>query len=130
MIMLTHNPRQAGCNRSKILASISESPEAQFAMSPLWRNRPVRRGMAHLMELLAVLTALAILLAFYHVVQGSVLHGERLRLALAAQSAATQHCKSLAGAGAADTCLRQLKAPAHAAPTPTVILVSVKALSK
>ena len=106
------------------MSSLSENAAEQFAMSPRWRNPPVRRGMTHLMEWLAALVALAILLTFFQVVRGAVLHGERLHLAMGERSAAMYRCNSLADAGAAETCRRQLIAPAIAKHTPTVALVS------
>lgn len=74
-----------------------------------------------------MLTAAAMLLAFFHVVQSSVLHGERLRLAMAAHSAAIRHCNSLPGTGATGNCLRQLSAPATADLGQSVVFVSTVA---
>ncbi len=112
------------------MTSLSENTGLQFATPPRWSYRSVRRGIPYLMESLAVLAALAILLAFFQVVQGSVLQGERLRAAMAVHSAATYPCNSLASTGAADTCLQQLRAPAIAGHPQTLVLVSAAARLK
>jgi hypothetical protein len=112
------------------LTTIRETAGLQFAMSPLWSTRsvrPVRRGMPYLVEALAALVALSLLLAFFQVVRGSVLQGERLRQVMAAHSAATYQCHSLATKGAADACLRQLNASVNSGQMQSMLLVSAAA---
>jgi hypothetical protein len=119
-----NSPRVAGCNRSDTVTSLSENTGLQFTLSPRWHHPPVSRGMRYLQESLAVLAALAILLAFFHVVQGSVRQGNELRAAMAAHSAATYQCNALASTGAADICRQQLNAPTIPSHSPTLVLVS------
>lgn len=92
------------------MTTLTENTGLQFSLSPIRRDPPSVRGMHLLQEALAVLAALAILLAFFHVVQGSVLQGERLRAAMAQHSAAAYQCNSLTSTSEASTCLQQLRA--------------------
>ncbi len=109
------------------MTTLSESTGSQFTMSPLWRVPPDQRSLPYLIELLAVLAAISILLVFIQVVRSSVQQGDRLRLAMTVRSAATHHCNSLNGAGAAGICLQQLNAPGAADPAPKLVQVSAAA---
>lgn len=68
------------------------------------------------MELLAVLVALSVLLAFYKVVNASIERGVLQREAIAARALATHHCNTLSASGAGEMCLARLNTPAASTP--------------
>ncbi len=92
----------------------SPAGSSPFKVSPWWPQAPAPRFKPYVLEVLAALVAVALLVAFSQVVHHSVLRGEQLRQAVAARSAATQHCNSLGAIGSGATCLRLLNAPAVA----------------
>lgn len=96
-------------------------PPGRFGLArrmPLrWWHRPTApRGLPLLMELLAVLMAVAVLVAFYQVVVASVERGELQREAIAARAMAMHHCNTLSALGAGEICLARLNTPAASPP--------------
>ena len=96
-------------------------PPGRFGLAhrmPLkWWHRPTApRGLPLLMELLAVLIAVAVLVAFYRVVVASVERGELQREATAARAMATHHCNTLSTSGAGENCKARLNTPAASPP--------------
>jgi hypothetical protein len=105
------------------------SPMAQspFKVTPWWPQAPAPLRKPYLVEAVMALVALAMLLAFFQVVDHAVLQGDQLRRSVAAHSAATYQCKSLVATGSGDACLRELNAPATAGGLRPTSLLSVAA---
>ncbi|GEM_PF-5409110 len=75
-----------------------------------WQRLPNAVRAPHWPMTLAVLTILALLLAFHQVVRDAVQQGEILRMATASHADAIWRCGALHGARMRDSCIAQLNA--------------------
>jgi Tfp pilus assembly major pilin PilA len=93
---------------------------ALYQYLALWWRSPV---WPRVMVVIAVVTILALLLAFHHVVQGVVERAEVTRKAMAQHAQARRHCNNLPGRQAREGCLLDLNMQANGSREPDASVV-------